>query len=274
MALKGQAAIYDGIMFLLLAAFSSALIFSFIQGFGTQQDRVMRSAFQLNQMQTVFKAIHYVDVNSLQGVSGSEYRQAGVGGIVKLVALLEVPGDSSTVVYPGDPGDPLDLLHYPRYASSGVYSEMDCDNLKLYPRGITVADLLKKDLADNQLDNKFGTVAIAPGRLALRCALKELMQPISYAGFKYLAEVRSAEDPSVGISVINPSFAVTNSVYLRNQPWFTSTSTCSDIQANLELNLFAVSTPFAVTVEEYDAATNTHTSLLKDFVLTICVWAE
>ncbi len=50
---RAQAAIFDGINLLLLAAISSALIFSFVSTYGTQQDRVLRSAYILNYMQGI-----------------------------------------------------------------------------------------------------------------------------------------------------------------------------------------------------------------------------
>jgi len=63
---------------------------------------------------------------------------------------------------------------------------------------------MKRDLADSnpipiggempKLDDKFGNAQV-PGRTAVRCALKELMKPFAFSGYKYYFEAILSQQP-------------------------------------------------------------------------------
>ena len=44
-ARRAQAAVFDGIMFLLLVSLSCTFVFVFVSSYGQQEDQVMRSAY-------------------------------------------------------------------------------------------------------------------------------------------------------------------------------------------------------------------------------------
>ena len=148
---RAQAAVIDGIMFLLVVVTSVTLVYSFYGNYGQAQDKTAYSAFVMNFMQATVKTLYYLDASTLSKVDAYSL-QSGLNG-------------------------------------------PDCGQLQKYP-GISVMELLKKDstpvpltgvngdgndIAD--LDNKFGK-ADAPGKLAMRCAMKELMKPFEFANFK------------------------------------------------------------------------------------------
>ncbi len=62
---RGQAAIFDGLFFLLISMASVAMIFYFLSPYGQSQDQTMRSAHTLNFVQSAFKAMYYVDASTL-----------------------------------------------------------------------------------------------------------------------------------------------------------------------------------------------------------------
>lgn len=69
---RSQAAIFDGIMFLLLVTLSASLVFVSVSSYGQQQDAVMRSAHVLNYMQSVMKSLYYVNAVTLKDVPEEE----------------------------------------------------------------------------------------------------------------------------------------------------------------------------------------------------------
>lgn len=156
---RAQAAIFDGINLLLLAAISSALIFSFVSTYGTQQDRVLRSAYILNYMQSVVKASYYIDASTLGKIDNRESTVNRVGN----------PTTTPLEIYK-DLADP----------------QTGCKALERYSGSFSVTELLKRDLAENdaKLDDEFDGTKAA-GITAYKCAIKELMKPFWYAGFYY-----------------------------------------------------------------------------------------
>lgn len=224
---KAQAAIFDGIMFLLLVSLSVAMMFSFLSDYGNAQARTLRSSHLLNYVQGIGKSIYSLDASQL----------------------------SST-----------DLTLRP----SG-WNHHNCDALAPFASN-TVADLLKRDIADYKFDNRFGQSeeANAPGKLALRCALFELMKPVVGSGFDYNAEVLDGDaavkfppfhDESPDEPTLITNLDEGDSVYaaaLAGQG-------CGSISQVLKgKQLLAISTPFRVFDD--DGVTR------HDHQLRICMW--
>src|SRR3989338_3847980 len=67
---RGQAAIFDGIMFMLFAAASVAMVFYFLSSYGVAQDNALRSAYVLAYVQDAGKSIFFVHARSLSLSSG------------------------------------------------------------------------------------------------------------------------------------------------------------------------------------------------------------
>ncbi|HLC38043.1 MAG TPA: hypothetical protein VJI71_01175 [Candidatus Norongarragalinales archaeon] len=206
--LKGQAAITDAIILLLIAAFSSTLIFSFVGEWGNDQDSVLRSAYVLNYMQSVVKAMYYVDASTLENIGNDG---------------LDVYGKEFT----GNPSSP--------FVASDEYdlddADFGCRVLENYPGTLRVTDLLKRDLGDSvpsdlaaafssspptglpYLDDKFGEAKV-PGRTAMRCVMKELMKPFAFSGYRYYSEVLYPRDTTLSSDGTPVSFKgpeITNS---------------------------------------------------------------
>ncbi len=222
--MKAQAAIFDGIMFLLLVSLSVAMMFAFLSDYGNAQSRILRSSHSLNYVQGIGKAIYSLDASTL--------------GVVDL-------GRN----WPYDNCDALDKF-----------------------RSNTVADLLKRDVADGNFDNKFGQSdeANAPGKLALRCALSELMKPVVGSGFDYHAEILSG-DASPRFSPFPLSPEDTEPVLITNlapgdviYEAAENSRGCDSISSALQgKQLLAISTPFRVFDEDGGA---------HDHQLRICMW--
>jgi hypothetical protein len=172
-AARGQAAIFDGITFLLMVGFSCALVYSVVTSYGDSMDNALNSFYELNAMQSVVKALYYVNVQQLLGVTA----------------------EGNPVYYEIEPA---------LSDEDGGHSVDGCfSSFSEYSGSVTVLDLLKKDLSDYPsdpasepaLDDRLqgggsGSVGVkAPGKQALRCALKELMKPFVLAGYDYYAEV-------------------------------------------------------------------------------------
>lgn len=186
---RSQAAITDAIILLLVTTFASVLVFSFIGTWGNDHDAVLRSAYVLNYMQSVSKSMYYIDASTLNGI--------GSDGLYVYKYALKDSGN----------GIAFDTVNSPKEYDLGD-SNKGCPYLAYYPGTLRVTDLLKRDLADDnpqdnsqgvsdhlpKLDDKFGDAAV-PGRTAMRCAVKELMKPFSFSGYKYYFEVLSLESP-------------------------------------------------------------------------------
>ena len=176
--LRAQAAIIDALILLLVSIAASMLIFNFVGTWGEDQDQVLRSAYVLNYMQSVSKALYYVDSSTL-----SEIKSDGLDVYEKALTAT------------GFETNPQYDLSSPDYG---------CNQLKEYPGTLRVTDLMKRDLADSnpipiggempKLDDKFGNAQV-PGRTAVRCALKELMKPFAFSGYKYYFEAILSQQP-------------------------------------------------------------------------------
>ncbi|HLD76021.1 MAG TPA: hypothetical protein VI874_03310 [Candidatus Norongarragalinales archaeon] len=165
-SLHGQAAIFDGITLMLLASLSAAMIFSFLGSYGVQEERVIRSAYVINYMQSVMKTFYYLDASTLSKVSNMET-------------------DSSDYRYP--------ISLYDDLSQPG-----GCRDLESYRGTISVSDLLKRDLAekDEILDDRFESASII-GITAVRCAFKELVKPFAFSGYFYGFDVLRENQQSV-----------------------------------------------------------------------------
>ncbi len=183
---RGQAGVFDGITLLLLASLSSAMIFSFIGGYGVQQDRVIRSAYVLNYMQSVVKASYHLDASTLATVDNKEEGRGARG---------------SRIAYPLDIYDDLNDRN------------KGCFALGKYYGSFSVSDLLKRDLAEElpKLDDKFDGSDIL-GVTAMQCAMKELLKPFTLSGFYYGFDV--LDDTGAAVRV-EPSSGYPNYPYIK-----------------------------------------------------------
>ncbi len=164
---RAQAAIFDGITFLLMVGFSCALVYSVVTNYGESMDNALNSFYELNYLQSAVKSLYYMNLQQLSNVASDE--------------------DSLAPAYTVDP--PLND------------ATLGCEQFRSHTGSVTVLDLLKKDLSDIPDDPSSEEVVLddlfsgrtgevkAPGRQALRCALKELMKPLVLAGYDYYAEV-------------------------------------------------------------------------------------
>ncbi|MBI5226300.1 hypothetical protein HY994_03610 [Candidatus Micrarchaeota archaeon] len=259
---RGQAAIFDGITLLLLASISSALIFSFVSGYGVQQDRVLRSAYILNYMQSVVKASYYVDASTLSKVDNREYG--------------------------------LDSRGIPRVNQLEIYQDLkdDCQKLSKYSGSFSVSELLKRDLAEKKplLDDKFdGTNAL--GITAYKCAIKELMKPFWYSGFYYGFDVIDsdrADGQTVQVlpktEVVNSTTTYSNNRLVTDYPDFLKgtipvgqNGICASIAQNkgpngreLSPDVVTVDVPFKVVY--VDSLVSPPVRQLRNYALAFCIW--
>ncbi|MFH0971247.1 MAG: hypothetical protein V1835_01640 [Candidatus Micrarchaeota archaeon] len=172
---RAQASFFDGIMFMLIVVFSVSLVFVNLNTYAVAQDKVMRTAYLSNYLQSVAKVAYFLDVSTLKDVRGycadAEFSK-GAGSFY----CREANG-----------------------VNLGTKYNMDCDSLKEYKGHISVADLVKKDIDPSDdsgyFDDKFGD-SRQMGRTALRCAMKEIMKPFSFSGYRYITEVAEASTSS------------------------------------------------------------------------------
>ncbi len=223
---RGQAAIFDGIMFLLLVSLSVAMMFAFLSDYGNNQMKILRSSHLLNYVQGIGKTIYSLDASML--------------------AETDLQGGGRTVA-------------------------LNCNELEKF-RSNSVADLLKRDVSDRKLNNKFGESdsGNAPGKLALRCALFELMKPVVGSGFDYHAEILdgdasprftpfpllAGDDPE---PLLVTNLDASDSIYRE-----ALVNGCDSISRALQAKqLLAISTPFRVFDEN---------GVSHDHQLRICMW--
>ena len=240
-ARRAQAAVFDGIMFLLLVSLSCTFVFVFVSSYGQQEDQVMRSAYLLNYMQSVMKAVYFIDASQVSGI--------------------RVVGDAEAELYPS-----LDCAitkDYPGTVSVSDLVKRDIgDPAQTHPQGPA-------------LDDKFGS-AMSPGRTALRCTLKELMKPLALSGYKYFAEfldqrLPTPESPS-GKAVEQPDVRITNSVLFAElaKPRFENNQLVQDsgceLVKNAGANLLSVASPFRV-IDYLGGGESSNR-----YIFRICVW--
>ena len=276
MEMKSQASITDAIILLLIAAFSSTLVFAFVGEWGNDQDNVLRSSYVLNYMQSVMKTMYYVDASTLN--------QVGVDRLVEYERQLSVD--------PANPTSPNGI-----FIENSTYNLKDdpltgekegCLQLEDYPGTLRVTDLLKRDLGDSnpntdpaalpKLDDNFGSAKI-PGRTAMRCAMKELMKPFAFSGYRYYVEIsfpKSGETvPVYGPEITNshdlqiagvekPNSFSEKRIFSNNEK-----PGCTQVP-KAGYDVIAVSAPFQVLYTE--KISNVLNSVFVPFVINVCIW--
>ena len=256
--LRAQASFFDGIMFMLLVLFSISLVFISFNNYSIAQDKVLRTAYLSNYLQSSAKALYYIDAASLSEVK----------------SYCNDPELSAP--NPGRPGI---------YYCKGQYS-MDCLGLNKYKGRISVADLMKKDLDPSDtnaavpgFDDKYGK-SEQMGLTALRCAMKEILKPFTYSGYKYISEVAISGTGHLGDDQV---------VYAKDQLYasdFMYTKRYQDLDADTKNNfgcvvisinaavqsdqLLVIRTPFKVLVKTDGSSGSSFGA--SDFVLRTCLW--
>jgi hypothetical protein len=294
---RGQAALFDGIMFLLFASFSVAMIYVFVNDYGKAQDEALRSGYILAYVQQAGKVIFFTQVKTLKDVANPVgLPNAGLEGCWKdpefpYAAASCIPGTVARGYPYSDLADPL----------------KGCASLSKFDLS-TVSDLLKKDLGDGTdesfscLDDQFGNpssqspgttqfctvhdnagwrdIPRVPGKMALRCVMKELMKPLQTAGFKYFADFEREQSAGSSIpqkifNINDPdSFRITNHWEADEGNWYSCDNVTSKTPPSLEYpfggggidNVLSTSLPFRVnkgnTLDE-----------TMNFVLRVCIWS-
>ena len=220
---RAQAALFDGIMFLLIASMSAGIMYSFMASYGESQDRVMRSSHVLNYMQSTMKSIYSIDSSTLKDVPPVTMN----GLTVADCSILSNWQGTITVadLLKKDLSDPVE-------AGAGAR-------------------------ASGKLDNKYGT-AEAGGKTALWCLLNEVMKPFTQAGYRYIAEVLNAN-----LEQTYPSMAqtvITNSLFVQNNPAiFPKGQLLCEAASESFKELLTVSSPFRILVEDNGPQTITYT---------------
>ncbi|MFH1442561.1 MAG: hypothetical protein ABIG96_00855 [Candidatus Micrarchaeota archaeon] len=258
MNLKAQASFFDGIMFMLLVIFSISLIFISFNSYSVAQDKVLRTAYLSNYLQSTAKALYYIDASSLSEVkSYCNDRE-----------LSAAPGVIGT------------YYCKPQYA-------LDCSGLGRYKGQISVADLVKKDLDPSDtggvrgaFDDKFGS-SDQMGRTALRCAMKEIMKPFTFSGYRYLTEV--AEAITAGDNVIYAKDKKYSSDFMFS-PRFANLPAvaqdefdCGSVSGEASIasdQLLVIRTPFRILTKKSIniGGTDAGTFESKNYVLRTCLW--
>ncbi len=228
-ALRAQASLFDGIAFLTLVMTSIAVIFVSLSGYGAMQNTIINRAHITNYLQNSFKTIYYVDASTLSAVTCND-------------EPYYCDSESACRANTND-------------------CTMGCDKLTTWT-GISVAELIKRDMRDyNQttgtgLDDKFG-LASAPGKLAARCAFKEIFQPFSTAGYSYMVDFKkisgqnAVQVPQLGTKMITNNKDVTS---------------CDQTLGKEKL---VVNAPFKV----FKCINATPPQCEgQDFIMTACVW--
>ncbi len=237
---RGQAAVFDGITLLLLASLSSALIFSFIGSYGVQESRVIRSAYILNYMQSAMKTFYHVDASTLSAVNNQERDSQGRPYSIPLYADLSLrPGG--------------------------------CDDLKAYRGSFTVADLLKRDLAERVelLDDRFDGASVA-GITAVRCVFKEIVKPFAFSGYYYGFDVIGRDEQAIRYD--KPEKTVTNFEAFTKPGGLSTTGICVGAQSpDVGSDVISVAAPAKVVYIDPDAP-NGGTREIRSYTLRLCIW--
>lgn len=249
MSTRAQAALFDGILFLLLVMFSVSMVYAYLTVYGNAQEKTLRSSHELNYMQSVVKALYTIDVSTLNNVTQWEVK--------------------------------------PTETINPAYADLDCTKTESYKGQFSVAELLKKDLNDfsgvaganatcggpSYLDDKFGgssSASDAPGTTALRCALKEIMKPLTFAGMEYLAEVYDQCDFRVKVFLQGG----VDNVTISNRPLSAIPTVIDCETASTTFNdVFSVSAPFRIRADITDISGGIDPKTFR-YTLRICVWRK
>jgi len=117
------------------------------------------------------------------------------------------------------------------------------------------------------LDDKFGSAEV-PGRTAMSCALKELMKPFAFSGFKYYFEVEHLQTQQL-VGVDGPE--ITNSKDLRVVKAGRRGVPFGCIAAkDAGYDILAVSSPFQVLYS--DTSGGSLDSVFVKYKTRICIW--
>ncbi len=203
--------------------FSVTFIFIALSGYGTMQQRIINSAHLTNYLQDAFKSIYYIDASTL-----------------------------SSVRCDGNPN----------YCKAGSTTSMGCEDLEEWT-GVSVAELLKRDLRDYEgnpgegLDDLFGP-APAPGKLAAKCAFKEIFKPVSDAGYSYFVEFRRIRGSSIQL-VPQTSQNITNLQGI------------SDCSQNVHPSKTVINAPFRVFKCTVNILDKKECSA-ENYTMSACIW--
>jgi hypothetical protein len=223
---RAQASLFDGITFLTLVMTSITLIFVSLSGYGTMQNSVINNAHTTNYLRNSFKAIYYVEVSTLSSVNCRD--------------------------------EPYYCDSESACRASGN-CVMGCDDLSTWT-GITVAELVKRDIRDfnkaaastTGLDDMYGP-SRSPGKLAARCAFKEIFQPFSSAGYSYMVDFKKI-DGNAMVQVPQPGKRISNNEKITG---------CDQLLKSQKL---VVNAPFKVFKCTDGKCTG------EDYIMTACVW--
>ncbi|MBI5224476.1 hypothetical protein HY989_01250 [Candidatus Micrarchaeota archaeon] len=238
--IRGQASFFDGLMFLFIVIFSVSLVFITLNSYASAQDKVLRTAYLANYLESSAKMVYYLDVSTLQNVKS-------------YCKDKEVSTDSPTSVY------------------CKTDYDLDCSILNKYKGRISVADLVKKDLDSSDgsgiFDDKYGT-SEQFGRTSARCAMKEVMKPFTLSGYRYITEFGEASTASD--KIIYPPDKKYVSDYIFTQAYaekalVDSSLDCAKISSD---QLLVIRTPFKLL--EVDQSAQTINS--QNYIMRTCLW--
>ncbi len=154
--------------------------------------------------------------------------------------------------------------------ADNILIPLDCSTLSNF-YGVSVAQLLKKDLSDGAFNNLFGS-SPAPGKKALRCLMYQVMQPFTTAGYDYhvdIVNLSQVSPPFIQYPYIPPSLPSVG--YAPDMPQYdcgqASDFTCYNVSQTLNsTSIMTVGTPFFIT----PAGQNTSI----EYVINLCVWKQ
>jgi len=202
-----------------------AIIFVSLSGYGSMQNTIINRAHMTNYLQNSFKTIYYVETATLASVTCND--------------------------------EPYYCNSESACRSSGD-CVMGCDELSSWT-GLSVAELIKRDMRDYSsasagtgLDDTFG-LSRAPGKLAARCAFKEIFQSFSTAGYSYMVDFKKIVG-GLNVQVPQSGMRITN-----NQ----KVTSCDQEMGKEKL---VVNAPFKVF-----KCTNGD-CVGENFIMTACVW--
>jgi len=222
---RAQASLFDGITFLTMVMTGIAIIFVSLSGYGSMQNTIINRAHMTNYLQNSFKTVYYVETATLASVTCND--------------------------------EPYYCDSESACRSSGN-CVMGCDELSSWT-GLSVAELIKRDMRDYSsasagtgLDDTFG-LSRAPGKLAARCAFKEIFQSFSTAGYSYMVDFKKIVG-GINVQVPQKGMRITN-----NQ----KVTSCEQEMGKEKL---VVNAPFKVF-----KCTNGD-CVGENFIMTACVW--
>lgn len=291
------------------------MVYSAISSYGVAQESIMVSSYRLEYIQSVVKAIYHIDSNSLYDVAGKNSSEVYFNDSDYCNSAGPSNSAGPKCSSKTGVGEPyFDLANSP---------VLNCTLLENYPHQ-TVAQLIKRDLEDISgasqfllnaennicLDNYMGinpscpgnqaqtptnqqssqnsnsNLPLVPGKLALRCALFELMKPFHSEGVRYFADIVREVNPlpvlqpfppNSGWQRVTDSYVADIGTGLVNNP--IPFNSCEDVQnkydsvvfsnnpklSNSQINILTVAIPFRVPYS--DQVNEFYSETLR-----ICIW--